>query len=166
MAEEEEKTEGEEEEGKSGSNKTLIIILIALVLLIGIGVATFLVLGSSGEGEDGAEEEITLDEEELIELPGAVLPLETFIVNLQVKGSFLKVTIQLEFEQPELPPTIEADIPKVRDTVIRTLSSKTAAQILSAEGKEELSQELVEAINETLGAEDIISLYFTEFIVQ
>jgi len=168
MAEEEEEQTEEEEEEKSGGSKKLIIIIVVVVLLVGIGVATFLVMGSGDEeSDDGtADLELTAEDEDLFDLPGATLPLDTFIVNLKVKGSFLKVTIQLEFEQPELPPTIESDIPKVRDTVIRSLSNKSAGEILSLEGKEELSLYLIDAINETLGAEDVVNLYFTEFIIQ
>ena len=87
-------------------------------------------------------------------------------MNLQVKGSFLKTTIQLEFAEPQLPPTVESDIPKVRDAVIRILSSKSSADILTAEGKEKLREEIKNSVNESLGAEDVTQVYFTEFIIQ
>ena len=100
------------------------------------------------------------------EAPPAVLPLDTFIVNLQVKGSFLKTTVQLEFVEPELPPTIEHETPKIRDAIIRLLSSKSAADILSADGKEKLREELRQEINGALKSEDVGQVYFTEFIIQ
>ncbi|MCB0324007.1 MAG: flagellar basal body-associated FliL family protein [Bdellovibrionales bacterium] len=156
------------EESKSGGGKKKLIIIIVLVLvLVGGGVGAFLALGGSKEdAEEGEELEEEGEETGEAILPAAVLPLETFIVNLQVKGSFLKVTLQLEFAEPELPPTVESEIPKLRDTIIRILSSKESAEILTQQGKETLREELRNGVNETLGAEDVTQVYFTEFIIQ
>ncbi len=164
MAEEE---TGDEEEGGKGGSKKLLIIIIAVLVLGGGGVGAFLAMGGSaeeGDGEEGDDDEY--EEEESGLLPAAVLPLETFIVNLQVKGSFLKTTLQLEFAEPSLPPTVESDIPKIRDAVIRVLSSRESADILSPDGKETLREDLRDAVNETLGGEDVTQVYFTEFIIQ
>lgn len=168
MADEEEKKEGETTEKTGGSKKIIIIAVVAVLLLAGIGAGVFFALsgGKSEEGHDAAEEEISEEADDEHALGGAVLPLETFIVNLQVKGSFLKTSIQLEFAEPQLPPTMEKDIPKVRDSIIRILSSKAAADILSVEGKEALREDLIEAINQSLGSEDVVDAYFTEFIIQ
>ena len=87
-------------------------------------------------------------------------------MNLQVKGSFLKTTIQLEFAEPELPHTIEHETPKIRDSIIRVLSSKSAQDILSADGKEKLREELKDAVNTALKSEDVTEVYLTEFIIQ
>lgn len=167
--------EGGEGEAKKGGKKKLIIIIVGVLLLVGIGVGAFLVLGKSGkteEGEEGAETEEAAGEEEggeggeHGELPGAIMPLETFIVNLQVKGSFLKVTINLEFAEPELPHSAETDMPKIRDAIIRVLSKKEAKDILAPEGKDKVRDEIKEIVNQTLGSEDVVGVYFTEFIVQ
>jgi flagellar protein FliL len=166
-----EEAPAEQPPAKSGKKK-LIIIIAVVVVLLGVGVGAFLALkggkGAQGgeEGEDLGEEEGAVEGEGEVELPPAVLPLETFIVNLQVKGSFLKTTIQLEFMEPELPKTAENEVPKIRDTIIRVLSAKSSAEILTVEGKERLREEVRNAINQTLGAEDVAKVYFTEFIIQ
>ena len=164
-----------EEPKASGGKKKLLIIIAVVVVMAVAGVGAFFALrGSKGaqegvEGGEAAEEGEGEDEaggEEAGPAAPAVLPLETFIVNLQVKGSFLKTTIQLEFAEPELPKTIENEVPKIRDTIIRVLSSRSSADILTAEGKERLRDELRDAVNQTLGAEDVSKVYFTEFIIQ
>ena len=158
---------GNEEEAGGGGKKKLIIGIVVLLVLVGGGVGAFLAMGSGGEeSEDEEFEEEEYEEGDASLLPPAVLPLETFIVNLQVKGSFLKTTIQLEFGEPELPATIESDIPKIRDAVIGYLSTKSSAEILTAEGKEKLREEIRDSVNETLGAEDVTQVFFTEFIIQ
>ena len=166
--------EAEKEEAAekpAGGKKKLIIIIAAVVLLIGAGAGAFFVMGSGGGGEEGEEGEEEHAEEaegegEHGEMPGAMMPLETFIVNLQVKGSFLKTTINLEFADPELPHSAENDMPKIRDAVIRVLTKKEAKEILSPEGKDKLRDEVKEAVNQALGSEDVVGVFFSEFIVQ
>ena len=163
----EETQEAEEAPASGGGGKKLIIIIVLVLIVLGGGGAGAFFAMSGGDASD--EELDDEDFEEEVEddlIPSAVLPLDTFVVNLQIKGNFLKVEMQLEFATPELPPTIENDVPKIRDSVIRLLSGKSAADILSAEGKENLRDELRDVINETLGADDIVDVYFTEFIVQ
>ncbi len=167
--------EGEGKEGEkpaAGGKKKMIIIIVAVVLLLVVlGVGAVFVLGGKGhaEGEGEGEEAEAAAEEEVTAEAGqlpAIFPLEVFIVNLSVKGSFLKTMIQLEFLEPTLPPMIESDIPRIRDAIIRTLTAKTAAELLSSEGKEKLRGEIKDVVNETLGAEEIGNVYFTEFIIQ
>ena len=177
MAEKKEEKEGGEEAAKGGGKKKLIIIIVVLLVLVGGGVGAFLALGKSGGGEEGAGDGEHADGgeeghdggehgEEGMELVPAVMPLDTFIVNLQVKGSFLKVTVQLEFAEPELPPTIEHDTPRIRDAIISVLSAKAAPELLSADGKEKLREELKRAVNDALHSEDVTKVFFTEFIIQ
>ncbi len=172
--EDKDKKEGEGEGAKKGSKK-LIIIIAAVVILVGGGAGAFFALGGSKakEGEEGADGEEATDEEvahegegEGAELPGAVVPLEVFIVNLGVKGSFLKTTIQLELTRPEPGHDFERNVPKIRDAIIRVLSTRIAQEILAPEGKEKLREDIKKAANDALGTEDITAIYFTEFIVQ
>ena len=170
--------EEKKEEGAEApkSKKKLVIIVAVVVLLVGGGVGAFLAKGSGEKKEDAALEEGAEEEGGHGEgghgeggtgpLPPAVLPLETFIVNLQVKGSFLRTTIQLEFAEPELPHTIESDVPKIKDTIIKVLSSKSSSELLAEEGKEKIKAEIRDGVNEVLGAEDVTNVWFTEFIIQ
>ena len=166
MAEEEENEGGE---APKGGKKKLIIIIVIVLVLIGGGVGAFLAFAGGGGGgdedEDGEDDEFSEEVEEG-ELPGAIVPLDAFVVNLQIKGSFLKTAIQLEFIDPEPPPMLENDMPKVRDAVIRVLSNRKAGDLLGMDGKDKLRDELRDAVNEALGIDDVVYVYFTEFIIQ
>ncbi|MCC6954309.1 MAG: flagellar basal body-associated FliL family protein [Deltaproteobacteria bacterium] len=171
MAEEAKEEAAEKPAG--GGKKKLIMIIVAVLVLVGGGAGAFFVMGGSGSeegGEEGEEGEEHGEEEgaegEHGELPGAIMPLETFIVNLQVKGSFLKTTINLEFADPELPHSAENDMPKIRDAVIRVLTKKEAKEILTPEGKDKMRDEIKETVNQSLGSEDVVGVFFSEFIVQ
>jgi flagellar protein FliL len=173
----EEPEEKKEGEGKKGGKKKLIIIAaVVLVILIGGGLGAFFAFSGSkkaakesAEGEEGAaagDEEEVPAEGEAAELPGKIEPLEPFIVNLQMKGSFLKTSVNLEFGSPEVPRTMANDLPKIRDAVIRVLSSKSSQDLLANEGKEKLRTELKDAINQIFGSEEVVNVYFTDFIIQ
>ncbi len=196
MAEEAEKKEGEGEETEAAppkkSKKKLIIIIAVVVILAGAGGA-FAMLG--GKAEKPAEgEEAPLEEE----VHYATVELDPFIVNLSENSSFLKLKILVEYdpkvveghhdgesggsggggghggggagggEAGGLPGVLGEKEPMIRDAIIRVLSSKKAEQVLSQEGKEELKDELIEAINEATGLDEpaVVAVYFTEFIVQ
>lgn len=175
MAEKKEDEEGGEKPAGGGGKKKLIIIIVAAVLVLGGGVGAFLAMSgkkapegeeATAEGEGGGDEAAAEGEGEQGELPGAIMQLDTFIVNLQVKGSFLKTTINLEFAEPELPKTAENDTPKIRDAIIRVMSAKSANEILVKDGKDKLGEEIKKVVNEVLESEDVVKVYFTEFIVQ
>jgi flagellar FliL protein len=168
----------EASEPKKGKGKLVMIVAI-VVVLVGGGVGAFFALGKSSKSEEaGAEGEEHGDGggehgegggehgAEGAALAPAVLPLETFIVNLQVKGSFLRTTIQLEFAEPELPHTVESDVPKIKDSIIKILSNKSSAELLTSEGKEKARSEIRDGVNEVLGSEDVTQVFFTEFIIQ
>lgn len=67
-----------------------------------------------------------------------------------------------------LPPELSMKAPMINDAIIKILSSKSAEQVLTVEGKETLKEELIEAVNDAIGFEEppIVNIYFTEFIVQ
>lgn len=169
---------------RGGSNKLLLIVIIVLVfLLIAIGVGLFFALsgskevakeegkaahaapasdsggGGHGGGSGGSVEEGG-------EGVGAIFPLETFIVNLKIKGSFLKTDIQLVFTGAEVPANLKNEAPKIRDVIILILTSKTATEVLTVEGKEQLREEIKSAVNDLLGSNMVIQVLFTDFIVQ
>jgi flagellar FliL protein len=189
MADEEKVAEQQEGKG-GGSNKLLLIvvvILLVLVIAVGVGVV-FALMGSKGDAggaaqvteadAHGADTEVheAGDGEGHGEGHGAVFPLETFIVNLKIKGSFLKADIQLVFADASILEggggkhggggSLDNEIPKIRDVIILILSSKEAREVLSIEGKEQLREEILTGVNEVLGQNAVTQVLFTDFIVQ
>lgn len=182
MAEEKEENT-DEGEAKPKSKKKLIIIVLVVVLLLGAGVPILFLGGSKKEAaEDGEEHEV--------EKHYATYEMNTFIVNLSENSSFLKVKMVLEYD-PSLvhgagggeahggggaggggesgpPGVIGEKFPQINDAIITVLSSKRAENVLTVDGKEELKEELIEAINEATGLDEgpIVNIYFKEFIIQ
>jgi flagellar FliL protein len=57
---------------------------------------------------------------------------------------------------------------QIKDTILKVLSSKKSEDVLTADGKERLKDELIEGLNEAVAMEEppLTAIYFTEFIIQ
>jgi flagellar basal body-associated protein FliL len=73
-----------------------------------------------------------------------------------------------EAEGGGMHPLMTARQPMIKDVILRILSSKKPEEVLTAEGKEKLKEELIEGIIEAIGLEEepVVNIYFTEFMVQ
>jgi len=111
------------------------------------------------EGEGGAPQETVLD---------VFLKLEPFIVNLKGNGMkrYLKTTIAIEVEEREVKQELEMLTPKLRDTILFVLTSKSYNDLFSNEGKIALKHELIAHINRILKSGTIKAIYITDFIIQ
>ena len=56
----------------------------------------------------------------------------------------------------------------IRHTIIRILSSKTVDEVLTPDGKDLLTEELIDGLNDVIAVEQpvVSQIYFTEFIIQ
>lgn len=99
---------------------------------------------------------------------GPMLPLDTFIANLADDGGkrYLKTTMQVEFLGDGVPKGLDARLPQIRDLLLTLLTSKTFDEIRTPEGKQQLREEIITRLNQTLDRDAVKAVYFTEFIVQ
>jgi flagellar FliL protein len=124
---------------------------------------------------------------------GLMETMSTKIVNLagSTSNQYIRITIVLEFVPASLPTAtpeaakkegessattvdpnaeletrIKARMPMMDDIVITLLASKTYSDLYSAQGKEQLRSEIMNAINTKLPEFHVMSVYFTEFVVQ
>jgi len=149
------------------------------------------VLPSAGitDGEVHATEEPVIEEAKPGE--GLMVDMSTKIINLSDPSGrkYIRLTVVLEFnpeaagedseaaasrggEEEAVDPNaalmekINARMPLMDDIVITTLSTKSFDALYTANGKESLRKEIQEAINTRLPELKVISVYFTEFVVQ
>jgi len=102
---------------------------------------------------------------------GATVNFEPFLVNLADKEAsrYVKTSIRLLVANKESAETIakgETLMPRMRDTILTLLSTKTAEEMTSNEGKERLKKEILEKVNEYLPEEGAEDVFFTDFVVQ
>ncbi len=103
---------------------------------------------------------------------GATINFEPFLVNLADKEAsrYVKTSIRLLVGNKEAAETISKGqilMPRLRDTILTILSSRTAEEITNNEGKEKLKKEILAQVNEYLPEESAaLEVFFTDFVVQ
>jgi flagellar protein FliL len=180
----EENTEETPKEKKS-SNMLMIIVIVVLVLIIVIGGILGVYLMNSGDEEatataPQAQEKSAAsprksalsndgeDSSRMLNEIGILYPLDTFTVNLKSDAGrrYLKVTLSLELEGPELSLELDAKTPVLRDRIIRILTSKTLEEISSKKGKSKVEFQIMDTLNAMISDGTIKGIYFTEFVIQ
>ncbi len=170
MADEKDK---KEENGKKSSSLVLIIvgILVVVILLIG-GIVAFMLLSkdetaTATTSADGTQQPVQRKQLDDLSV-GPIFPVDQFIVNLTSDGGkrFLKTKLELELNDADLLTELEGKKPRIRDIIIRVLSSKTVEEISTPKGKDKLKQELITQLNSVLLDGQVVRLYFTEFVIQ
>jgi flagellar FliL protein len=170
MADEKDKKDKKDEaapeeapKAKGGKLKWILIGFGVIALLGGGGAGGYLLL--SGGKKDAAASPAKAES-----APPAVvnLQLDPFLVNLADPGGahYLKATLTLELPNERAVKWINARLPRVRDSVLMLLSSKTSADLLSAEGKFKLRDDVLKSVNEAMGDDRASAVYLTEFVVQ
>jgi len=116
---------------------------------------------------------------------GIMVDMSTKIINLVDPGGhkYIRVTIVVEFAPDnleyeslpeeektaylvELEEKLNSRLPIMDDTVITLLSTKSYEDLYTAEGKEKLRMEIMSILSQKLPDLHILSIYFTEFVVQ
>jgi flagellar FliL protein len=144
-------------EKKSGKAR-LVIIIVAVLLLGGAGGAAAWYYGQ-------------LQSSPAPKIP-VFLSLETFTVNLEPENSdqHLQTNLTLKVGDNEAVNKIKLHMPEVRNRVLLLLSSKTASQIATVEGKKKLATELLTEISQPFGegggGQAVESVLFTSFVIQ
>jgi flagellar protein FliL len=125
-------------------SKLLLIVLAVFVLLAAGAAATWWFMQPADEDEEA----------EVEAKPSIFLPLEQFTVNLQPEEGqqFLQVAMTLNVSDPEIAEGIKAQMPQVRSRVLFLLSSKKPSELSSVEGKNRLSEQLIQEVEAVLPA--------------
>jgi flagellar FliL protein len=163
------------------SNKVLLILMgLVLVLVLGMGGGMFMIWSklsamSSKAVVPETEAEAISDKAKPEEI-GAVVSIDTFIVNLADPGGnrYLRVTMDLELGGKPADKSggktagdeLAKRMPQIRDAVLMILSTKRYADISAPEGKTALREEILNSTNGLLASTQISRIYFKEFVIQ
>jgi flagellar FliL protein len=168
------------------------VVLMVLGLALGIGAALGVTLAfgeSLGITAKPGQTQI-----KYVEKPrfGIMMPLPERIVNLSDPGvmRYLKATIVLEMadsslkdmpsaeeykkKQDALRNTMTSSMPMIADELTSILTAKTSAELMSADGKQKLRDDIKLRINKALeravpdpkDRQEVLTVYFSDFIIQ
>ena len=150
---------------KAGKKKLIIIIAAALVLVLGGGGAAVMLLKKKpAEGDeemaDGharpkaeAHAEAKAKPRHDPKHPPVFLSLDPFTVNLADRESerFAQIGVTLEIDEAKTGEDLKVYMPAVRNNILMVLSHRTAAQLVTREGKEKLARSIQYAALRPLG---------------
>jgi flagellar FliL protein len=151
-------------------------VIISAVVLAGSGFGGYGLVNyyqgtpAPEEGEVEAAETTEAGDGSILKVK-STMELESFLVNLADKDSarFVKASFMLGFDQVGLGTELSEDpvaLAATRDKIISILSTKTAEQILTPEGKESLRTEIRDEVNSIFNMKSIIEVYIMDMVVQ
>ncbi len=147
-----------EEAPKKGSKKLVLIIAIVALLVLGGGGAAFFVMkkkaaaeAEAAEGEEGAAAPAKVQHaapkpppktDKLV--PPTFVPLDPFVVNLADRDAdrYAQIGMTLEVEDAKFAESMKGYMPAIRNGILMILAHKTAGELLTREGKEQLAEEV------------------------
>ena len=96
-----------------------------------------------------------------------MLPLPPITVNISDPSGrrYLKLGMEVEVNA-DVSAALQANSPRIRDAIIMLLAGKTFNDISSPDGKVLLKAEVAARLNQILGAQRVIRVYFTDFVVE
>jgi flagellar FliL protein len=177
---------------KKGKGKLVVLLVAALVLALGGGAAAYFFIGRDGGnknkaakakgGGHGEHEEAAHEEAEAEDEPAhepAVVALPTFTVNLADKDAqrYLRTTVSLVVNDPEKAASLSGGgsehksagepvrIAMARSAILELLTTKTADELMTAEGKQELKKGIAERASKAFRFK-VNDVLLAEFVVQ
>lgn len=169
-------------ETEGGSKKKMFIIIgAAVAVALVLGVVAFMLLGKGDKkegGKEGAKTEAKAEGGHGAAAEGHggkdgaagasnMFPLEPFIVNIYdgQELRYLKVKVEMEMAGAT-KGDLDARLAPIRDAVLVLLSAKTLHDIQDVQGKNQLKEEILVAVNKIITPGKISKVYFTDFVVQ
>jgi flagellar FliL protein len=96
------------------------------------------------------------------------IELEEIIVNpAGTNGQrYLLVQFSLELDDKDDQQLIKENRSKVRNNIIKYLSSQTVSELQGIKGKEDLRAELIQLINQAIDSRSVRNLYYSKYVMQ
>ena len=136
-------------EAAVGKKLNTLMLLLMLILLINIGVVVSVLMLKMGQ--TGVEEpDILVIKPEM----GKTYSVGDFVTNLAdvEPPRFIKTSVEIEYplELPELDLEIRERLPQFKDMVVNMLGDRHSTELLDAQGKARLKEELMDMMNNVL----------------
>lgn len=141
---------------KRGKGRGLVKWLLLPALLTGGGAWYFLQEPSWAEARPATPS------------PPVFVTLDQFTVNLLPEESdqYLQVMLAIKVADNSAVDAIKLHMPEVRDRILLLLSSKQTSDLITVEGKQKLSKEIVAETRALVPQEKVMNVFFTSFVIQ
>jgi flagellar FliL protein len=155
---------GDEAAEKSGGGMKLVPVIVLSLALVTAG---YFVGGRGGGAAPAAEAAVpTTVPEPVVD---HIVDLEAINVNLS-DGHYLRVAVSLGLAAAEAGggEGAEAEFPTApaADFVLGTFSGRSVDELSTLDGRAAARQELEQQLQEYYGEEELVTIFFTEFVMQ
>ncbi len=132
--------------------KKKLLIIILVVVLAGGGAAFYFFVYQGGEAK---------------ETPlYSYVPGDYFVTNVKDSGKLFKVTVVLMLNEEKLQEKLKEKEYIIRDSIIHKLRELTEEDIRSEDIQNRLRDEIRYQLNMDLGIDNIVKVYFNDFVMQ
>ncbi|MFW6267076.1 MAG: flagellar basal body-associated FliL family protein [Halanaerobium sp.] len=141
--------------------KMLALIVVLVIIITGVASFTFFTYFSVSSDEEKGDEVESVDDIRPTYDAGS------YTVNISNNNqiNFVRASIVLELENPDLTEELDKRTSQIRDRVISTLRAQDE-EILEEPGSETIKEIVRDKINELLISGEVTNVWFTELVVQ
>jgi flagellar basal body-associated protein FliL len=134
--------------------KAIIIIAVLFVALVA-GAVYFLVI--KGDTKEAGPEPVVFYNYAIA---------DSFVTNVKDSSKLFKTTVVLVLNKAEMDTFIKENQYTVRDTILFILRDLTEEDIKSSDIQDKLRISIPQALNAALKIDNIVSVYFSDFVMQ
>ncbi len=150
----EEKTEAPASKGKG---LTIALVAMAMILVAGIagGAAWYFASGNVEAATESADGVAARKAARRANEARIFVPMDQFVVNLSDAhlDRYAQVAVVLEVAESPVENQLKASMPAVRNAILLLLSARSAAELLTLQGKEQLAIDIALAARAVLANE-------------
>ena len=157
---------------KKSSKLKWILLTFILLLVIGGGTAAWFFLLSDkislpGTGGSNAAK-VQKVEAQPVSPVGLTVPLSQFTTNLAdpLGQRFIRMNLEVEVADKKVVEELGRQNPRIRDSILMLLASKSFADIATTESRLMLKSEITDRLNAILGPGKIYQVFITDLVVQ
>lgn len=111
------------------------------------------------------EEPLAMVEVEAIE--GEIFELPEMVININDDDvRYVRVAMAIVLEEGFLAADFELEAAIAKDVILEDLSGRSADQLQSSQGKQDIKAEISDALREAYGDEKVIRVLFTALVMQ
>ncbi|MCK9216515.1 MAG: flagellar basal body-associated FliL family protein [Firmicutes bacterium] len=141
-------------------NKKILLIIIAVILLIVIISGIVFIIVST---------KLSSSKEEVLKVDKKIVMYEfdeSFVTNVKDSKKILKTVIEVELANKKIEELVRARESEIRNEIYLILRSKREEDFEGAEGQIKLQKEITDGIKNIIKTENVLNVYFREFIIQ
>lgn len=104
---------------------------------------------------------------EVVPIEGEIIELPEMVINMQGGDvTYVRLGVALVLEEGTLAADFEAESAIAKDVILDDLSSRTAEELQTAEGKQMVKEEISLKVREAYGDAKVVRVLFTALVMQ